>query len=248
MITAWYSERKQQLERSLASTVENGQFVTAVDPFKILARDWYLWLTSLVSTWRHQHHLGNRREGMIIYKHQPGMPFIPHLGGGKAFPQVYCRALGEGQDQVFFTDDVIWNPTKPGLFRLAVLLKSVNELEDAYKMVSRVSGLCGKHIRSEDVTIIILDDSISDLSKYPQSSSIRTVYRIATADEFAGSELCYGRPAPRGYDPLRLGVEVDGKKFIFLRPDRFVFAACNTEAEVEEATKGVNELLDDCYL
>lgn len=100
-------ERKEQLERSLATTIENGSFVTESNPVKIFFRDWYLWLIHLVPSWRHALHLGNWRDGMVQYKHESGMPFLPHYGGGKCLPQVYCRNLNQAKGDILFTDDTI---------------------------------------------------------------------------------------------------------------------------------------------
>lgn len=44
LLAGWYTERKQQLERSLAATVENGGYVTEGNKLKTFVRDWKLWL------------------------------------------------------------------------------------------------------------------------------------------------------------------------------------------------------------
>ena len=246
LLEAWYVERKQQLERSLKSTIENGQFVTATSLTKILIRDWFLWFAQLFPQWRHQLHLGNRREGMVQYAYQEGMPFIPHLKGGKNLPQVYCRPTRDEQSPVQFTDDVIWSPEKHGIFQLLVLLRAQDEVHEAARIVN---GLCERYktyLRSQEATYMVLATSIANSANETSGEEeAPIIYRLATADEFAASPLCYGRPAPQGYDPFRLGKEVDYKQFILLRPDRFVFAACNSETEADHAGQEIANLFGD---
>jgi hypothetical protein len=246
-LDAWYLERKQQLERSLASTVENGTFVTEGNPVKIFLRDWYLWLLQLVPRWRHRLHLGNRREGMTQYEHQRGMPFVPNLGGGKCFPQVYCQSLAAKtqNNQVQFTDDVIWRQGSSSIFRLVVLLKSLSELDDLLEIIHDIPQFQQKEMLLQDLTIIVEDTS----ARLPADTGDMVngdlaLYRVSSADEFAQSSLCNGRPRPEGYNPNRMGIEVGHKKLIFLRPDRFVFAACNTKAEARKVAAEMAAFLD----
>lgn len=93
LLKSWYTERKQQLELSLAATVANGQNVTEVNPLKIFVRNTYLWLIQLVPSWKRWLEQGARREGMLKYTFEPGMHFLPDLGGGKMMPQVYASPL-----------------------------------------------------------------------------------------------------------------------------------------------------------
>jgi 2-polyprenyl-6-methoxyphenol hydroxylase-like FAD-dependent oxidoreductase len=52
VLAAWYAERKQQLERPLTATIQNGAYVTESDPWKVFVRDWYLWSIQLVPGWK----------------------------------------------------------------------------------------------------------------------------------------------------------------------------------------------------
>jgi 2-polyprenyl-6-methoxyphenol hydroxylase-like FAD-dependent oxidoreductase len=241
LFEGWYSERKQQLDKSLASTVENGGYVTESNGLKILVRDWYLWALQKVPSWRHWLELGNRREGMIRYAWRDGrgMAFVPNMGGGGNFPQVYCRRIAPStEDRVRFTDDVIFDPaTQKGLFQLVVFLKSLNGLSavhDALVGVDRRSNGC---LRRHEATLIL--DATTTPSSIPSAAKAYSIYRLATGDEFAQDVLCTRRPEPKGYDPHRMQREVGGKKFVILRPDRFVFAACDSADEVLEAAKKI---------
>lgn len=72
----------------------------------------------------------------------------------------------------------------------------------------------------------------------------RPVYRTATGDEFARSTLCESRPIPRGYDETLMWKSIGGKRYVVLRPDRFVFAVCNTETELVKAAACLAQLFE----
>lgn len=244
LFSAWYGERKQQLERSLASTIENGDFVTARNPVKIFFRDWHLWLLQLVPSLRHQLQLGNRREGLTRYRYQPGMSFVPHLSGGRCFPQVYCRSLCNPLDEAQFTDDVIWRTgLHKSLFRLVLLPRRFEEVDTLLDMVENMRRLHKEELQLQDVTIFIQDVCAFPVEHTSERLRSLALYRVATADEFACSSLCHGRPVPKGYDPYRMSADVGGKRLVFLRPDRFVFAACNVQQEAMKAAGEIVALL-----
>lgn len=243
LFEGWYAERKQQLDESLRSTVENGDYVTESNSAKIFVRDWYLWFLQLVPSWRHWLQLGNRRNGMVRYRWEDGrgMAFLPSLGGGGNFPQVYTTTIRSQpkERKVLFTDDLIFSPTKTGLFQVAVILasvKSVSLVDDTLSGLEEISGGC---LKEDEATIFI--DTTESLAL---GFSGREVYRLATADEFAADPaLCAGRPEPMGYDPYRMSKEFGLDKYIILRPDMFVFAACDTRSELEYAAEALRKLV-----
>ncbi|OAQ82124.1 monooxygenase [Purpureocillium lilacinum] len=247
LLEGWYSERKQQLEKSLRSTVENGDYVTESSAVKIFVRDWYLWTLQLVPSWKHWLHLGNRREGMVKYKwvDGKGMAFVPTLGGGINFPQVYAKRLAGKQCQtepVHLTDDVIFASNKVGLFQLVVLLTPVNGHNPVFDF-GELAGLkeaTGGHLREGEASVFLNATGPAQLG-----SESETAYRLATADEFAEDVLCANRPYPRGYDPFRMAKGVGSRRFIVLRPDRFVFAAVNTTAELVDVARMIRSLVDN---
>ncbi|CAH0051114.1 unnamed protein product [Clonostachys solani] len=237
LFEGWYNERKQQLDRSLASTVENGSYVTEANWLKIFLRDWYLWLLQLVPSWKHQLEQGNRRDGMVRYSYQPNksMAFLAHLGGGINFPQVYCTRLSHNNTAgpIQFTDDIIFEEKKKGLFQLVVLLKSADEVVDAQEILRSQDANSAGLLWMDEATFII------NSTRAYSSQGLRdktVLHRLATGEEFAAdTSLCQGRPKPQYYDPYRMSREVSGKRFVILRPDRFVFAACSTKTELREA-------------
>ncbi|KAL2825362.1 hypothetical protein BDW59DRAFT_161839 [Aspergillus cavernicola] len=239
VLEAWYQERKQQLEKSLASTIENGKFVTEANPFKIFLRSCYLFLINLVPKWRHELQLGRRKEGMVRYQHRPGMPFIPDLNGGLCLPQVYCRSVGQDKG-VSFTDDVMFSASKKGLFQVLVYLEHWSELGSARETVASMKAVAGGEIYVDEATYII-----QDMEDRPggETENSAPVYQLASADEFAASPLCEGRPEPQHYDLYYLAKALRGAKYVIVRPDRFIFAACATRAELERAITAAVEYL-----
>lgn len=244
-LAAWYTERKQQLEKSLAMTITNGAFVTEGNPFKVFTRDWYLWTVQLVPSWRRELEKGPRSWGMTRYKYQAGMPFLPNLGGGVCLPQVYCRVLGNGQGagEVRFTDDVIFAPAKRGLFQIVALVDSFDEIFPAAGALTGLSKLSSGYVSDGEATFIIQATHSAETTLEIGQNS---VVRIATGAEFAADAmLCKNRPAPKYYDAHRMRHDLRGKTFIVVRPDRFVFAAC---ANVDELRKVVGQIRSAMHL
>ena len=190
--------------------------------------------------------MGARRYGMITYEYKSGMAFLPDLAGGSCFPQVYCSSLemGKSEARVQFTDDIIFNPGKKGLFQLVVLVDKVQELEAAAQALRNVQRLSQDTLISSEATFIVHDSfaRVESTSTWPSCNG--RVVRIASGSEFAADErLCGGRPEPIYYDPYRIKKEVRGRSFIILRPDRFVFAACADEAQLEIAASRISSVL-----
>jgi FAD binding domain len=247
VLAAWYAERKQQLERSLAATIQNGAYVTESDPWKAFVRDWYLWAIQLVPGWKRDLEKGPRKDGMIRYQYQSGMPFLPQYGGGVCFPQVYCTGLDGAQNAgpVAFTDDLIFAPLKEGLCQVVVLVDRVDEVGPAVSALTGLSQLSQGLVREDEATIFVHDFT----AKLPADAKVGVgktarLVRIATGPEFAADvRLCTNRPAPRYYDAYRMKHEVHGKKFVIVRPDRFVYAACSNMEELQRAAKSMPQAL-----
>jgi hypothetical protein len=238
VLAGWYTERKQQLERSLASTIENGDFVTEKNPLKIFVRDMYLWLIQLVPAWL-QESFGRRNAGMVRYEYSNGLPFLPEYNGGLCLPQVYCKRFGRPDGEVFFTDDVIFRREKKGLFQLLVYLKSTDELKLTRDIIADVDYMSKGEIRASEATFLV------EVLECGESEQGDDVYRLATPEEFAKSPLCEGRPAPVLYDPLYLRKEVKGMRFVVVRQDRFIFAACSTKDDLRAVCSKLCESLNE---
>ncbi|OQD67730.1 hypothetical protein PENPOL_c003G04800 [Penicillium polonicum] len=233
VLSAWYIERKQQLERSLASTIANGQFVTEGNPLKIFLRDWSLYFTHFIPSWRRDLRLGRRKEGMVPYRYSPGLPFNPAHKGGTFLRQVYCKSIGKSGD-VLFSDDIIFEKEKKGLFQLLVYLKDVNELTAAREAVSRIEETSKGEIPYAEITYLV---GKLEMESRVLTQDTYSVYRLATTEEFAGSHLCRGRPKPEYYDPHQLGKALGGTKFVLVRADRVVYAACDDASQLEKEVR-----------
>ncbi|KAL4743714.1 hypothetical protein BDV11DRAFT_214225 [Aspergillus similis] len=234
----WYLERKQQLERSLAITIRNGEFVTESNPLKIFLRSCYLFIMNLVPSWRRQLRLGHRGS-MVRYQFSHEMPFIPDLNGGVCLPQVYCKSRA---GTVFFTDDIIFHPSKKGLFQLLFYLDKPNELVSAREIALAIEGYSKGEIRIDEATYLIQSTDQSAGSSDDHGSA-DSVYQLASAEDFARSPLCGGRPEPQHYDMHYIGKVLGGAKYVIVRPDRFIFAACSNREELQRAVVKAVEYL-----
>lgn len=236
ILRGWYVERKQQLEHSLASTVRNGEFVTNGDPWKAFLRDWLLWGIQLIPSWRRHLERGPRADGMIRYKHQKGLPFVRELGGGLNIPQVY--ALNFANKKVAFTDDLIFDSSKKGLFQLLVLVDGSDKVDSSLQQIEGISKIAGGLVQDDEITVLIQDLGAEFRG---DASHPGHVARIASGEEFAADgRLCRNRPAPKYYDPYKIGRELGAyNAFVILRPDRFVYASCSTRVELLDCLRGL---------
>lgn len=241
LFRGWYLERKQQLDRSLATTVANGRYVTEGNLLRVFLRDTVLGLMQMIPSWKRWLEKGPRAEGIYRYKYQPGLHFSGDFHGGGLFSQVYCTKTDDSSIQ--FTDDVIFSPDKTGLMQLVVVVESRHKVDSRSKDLKALStiSLSSGAVRIEERTFIIEDHNADMTQKHKCAG---TVLRIATADEFARSPLCNGRPEPRYYDEKQIGKENRGKPFLLVRPDRFIFAACATVQELKGALKSIQPILE----
>ena len=93
----------------------------------------------------------------------------------------------------------------------------------------------------DEATFILLETTSPAMRSTTED---RDIFRLATGTEFGADEsLCRGRPQPQNYDPFRLSKEVDGKTFVILRPDRFVFAACDSRTDFLGAIESLRPLI-----
>ncbi|KAJ5297576.1 monooxygenase [Penicillium antarcticum] len=238
LFTGWYLERKQQLDKSLASTIRNGDMVNGKNLQHTLIRDWGMWFLQLFPSWKHWLEQGPRSDGPIRYTHSAGMPFMPEYDGGLCFPQTYCIGLAP-YATVQFTDDVIFSRGK--IFHLVVLLNGLDEMDAVSEELNDTyrTGL----LSAEDTVFFVPRAPNTSCSTYKQDDRWGRVFRTATGDEFAQSSLCTDRPVPRGYDENLMWKSVGAKRYVIVRMDRFIFAACNTKADLAKATSGLAQVL-----
>lgn len=183
---------------------------------------------------------------MIRYEFADGMPFVPGLGGGVCVPQVYVSGWkgGRGGDEgVLFSDDVVFGRGKRGFFQVLVYIRDLNELPSAREVVSTIEQTSNGELPATEATYII--ETTTTTPSPETEDTISPVYRLATAEEFAGSPLCRGRPEPRHYNPYYLGEILGGGgvRYVIVRPDRFVYASCDSQRDLEGVVGGLVEYL-----
>lgn len=250
MLQGWFQERKQQLEASLQSTVENGNYVTEPGLIRASVRDWSLWAMQIIPSWRHWQRLGNRRDGMTQYEAGGIEPlaFVPGMKGGKNFPQVYVTAAqasaSPARGRVHFSDDIIFSTSKRGVFQVVALLSS-HTLVDA--VVADLRGLeeqTAGYLLEAEVSMFSNTARPTGSESEPRGQS-QTLYRSATASEFVQEHvISRERPEPLEYNPQRIFAEFGVGKYIILRPDRFVFAVCSSRSELMEAAQRLLDFVE----
>lgn len=200
-------------------------------------RDFGLCILQLVPPWKHWLERGPRGDGATRYVHSPGLPFMPELGGGKYFPQTYC--IGFQRDSVVqFTDDVIFAGHKEP-FKIVVLLDDPLQFDSALRDLNGIDQFNG--LSQDGATFFVpRAKCIGVIDQGPGDQCQRPLFRSASGDEFSQSLLCTCRPPPYGYDESLLFKP--GKRYVVLRFDRFVYALCDTKAELERAAAQISEM------
>lgn len=241
MLTGWYLERKQQLDASLANTVRNGDMVNGKNWTQIFLRSWGLWFMQFVPSWKHWLERGPRGTRPTRYIHAPEMPFLPELGGGVSFPQTYCISLGDGAE-VQFTDDVIFHG-KRGIFQIVVLLNTLDEMDAAVQEIEDIKAHEYLLSAAEATFFVPRVACESAPAGRLDAAKARPLFRTASSTEFSHSTLCNSRPEPRGYNESLIWDTMGGARYVVLRLDRFVFATCNSKAELEQAFGQLSNLI-----
>jgi hypothetical protein len=216
--------------------------VSSTNPVQNFIRDCAFRVMQLIPPIKHQLELGPRSEGPVAYIHSDGMPFLPYLHGGIAFPQTYCTELVGLDNRVRFTDDVIFSKEKTKLFQIVVLLDKPSQAIAAVEEMDGVDGLSDGHLSTKEATLLVQAKDCLPNDENTGFTSL-SLFRTATAKEFEQSDLCVGRPKPHGYSDSQIWDVMKGKRFVIVRHDRFVYAACDTRAEMVEAAKGLGESL-----
>lgn len=258
LFQGWYSERKQQLERSLATTIANAQYCNEPSWMKAFLRNWFLWALQLVPSWKRSLEQGHRAQGMTKYDWAPGMPFLPQFGGGKSFPQVFCATIdGPAPPIPMFTDDAIFHAEKKGCFQIVALLDSFEQLSIAKDGIRSVSCQIesGAVLDAAEATYLVHNQigSVPQASPHLKLLQDRaTCVRILDADEYTAAGLTeaaiatnFIRPAPLYYDANRIRKDLGASAmYVIVRWDRMVFATCRDAKELQQAVGMVQGCLD----
>ena len=248
LFRGWYTERKQQLERSLASTIRNGEICNEPSKLKAFLRNWYLWFVQLVPSWKYQLELGPRAAGMMKYDYVPGVPFLPKYGGGVSFPQVFAAPIDRPAPSLpMFTDDEIFAESKTGIFQAVALVGSLEELEDARQQIESITAAHGEGqlVDLTETTYIVHNQPRHTLQ--PSDAKLKHVIRVVDAEEYEAAGQTeealarnFPRPPPLHYDPQRIRKELGANVlYVIVRWDRIVFASCQDLKEFTDALRMV---------
>ncbi|KAH7416689.1 monooxygenase [Cadophora sp. MPI-SDFR-AT-0126] len=242
LLSGWYRERQQQLKISLAKTIYNGKLCTEGNTWKFLFTKILIRFMQMIPPLNRALEVGPRREGMIRYKPLEGLPFLGKSHGGISLPQVYCAPLLSCSKnlKVQFTDDVIFAKGKKGMFQILVLLRNISDLVKFKTALEGIDELAGDFLFGREATFLVQDSE----ARSAGTEGGDNVYRLATGEEFAADDnLCRDRPVPQFYDMHRIRKDLGGMTFIIVRPDRFVYAACQTAEELHAICAGIRETL-----
>ena len=171
------------------------------------------------------------------------MPFLPNIGGGKTFPQVFCAPYGSPLNvtRPLFTDDVIYGVgalAKTALFQLVVLLENAVEANSAIQAVADVAKVQMSQICVREATYLVVGSATNDII---MQKGAENVWRLVHGNEY-NADIWRGLPEPLGYDASRLRRDVK-ERYIILRPDRVIFAACKTVDDFAIAMKELEKFL-----
>jgi hypothetical protein len=148
----------------------------------------------------------------------------------------------ELDNRVRFTDDVIFSKEKTKLFQIVVLLDKPSQARAAIQDMDGIDGLGDGHLSTKEATLLVQTKNCLPNDESSGFTSL-SLFRTATAEEFEQSDLCVGRPEPHGYSDSQIWNVMKGKRFVIVRHDRIVYAACNTRAELVEAAKSLEKSL-----
>lgn len=188
---------------------------------------------------------------MTKYDWAPGMPFLPQFGGGKSFPQVFSAPIdGPAPAIPSFTDDVIFGSNKRDVFQIVALLDALHQLTEAEADIGRIHALDGL-LNASDATFVVHGEvpAVCSTEISTVSVSKANIIRLLGAKEYtatglteAARKLTFKRPPPLLYDPDRiredLGFDV---RYVIVRWDRFVFAACKNGDELKQAASQLED-------
>ena len=233
MFDAWESERKAQIKQALNLTMERGAMFEISNPLKVFWRDWMLWILQRTPVIKDKMHESGKQPPR--YHYSDGMPFFPDLQGGVTFSQVYLRT---SDGTVMLSDDMVFRLDKRSLLQLVVLAESLGEAERAAEDLGKLK---------------VADEIVQEASYIVQDMRVETadlkangldVARVASAKEFNNSPLREGRMPPEGYKPHIWKSQHAGRRYVVVRPDRFVFAACRDLSELSMVLKAVEKVLE----
>lgn len=205
---------------------------------------------------KHTIERGRQTNGTMRYKWQHGMPFLSQYNGGIQFPQVFAAPLYEPASRIpAFTDDTIFASGKRQVFQLVVMLETANQINDVNLELDSVISPDPAVLDLAQKTYVVH----SHTTNYRPNGSSQTKLRIEDIDavrvlsgeEYAAAGLAdiqnggtFPRPAPVFYNPDCIRTVLGEKaRFVIVRWDRIVFAACRNVQELQHAMDSIASCL-----
>ncbi len=121
-----------------------------------------------------------------------------------------------------------------------VLLDRASDISSAVQDLADLKSTFEGDLSVDEATYIVAERLRDVEPDVATKSATEGVYRIVYADEY-DSSTCPDRPEPVGYDGDRLR-EVKAR-YVIVRPDRFIFASCNTSKDLVNASRSLVEML-----
>jgi len=185
LFSGWFEELKQQLQVSLAKTIQNGKLCTEGNTWKFTVTKLVFCLLRLIPSLNRKLERGPRRDGMSDTSGRMVCHFCDSYGG-LSLPQVYCCPVSSSvkTSGVLFTDDVIFQRNKKGVFQILVLLESLAGLEATRNSLQGIDNkLLNHYLLAEEATFIFQAAEVTDV----RTDIGNDIFRLATADEFAAT-------------------------------------------------------------
>ena len=241
LLTGWYIERKQQVEvcknishsqlmLALASTVFNGGLVCQRSWFWSAVRNALVRSLSMIPPIKKKLEMGPRGI-MMRYKFLLHSCFLDDREGGVFIPQIH---IWQGQEHRF-SDDVIFEKGKRGIFQLVVLVDTAPEARFYEREVegAELDTLSGGLICSAETTYIIHKER--SLDNLPDNFVL-----AMSKNEY--DEMGYTPPL-REYDKERIKREFPWKRFLVVRPDRYTFGTAIAADGVQDIARRAKQMI-----
>ncbi|KAF2762663.1 FAD/NAD(P)-binding domain-containing protein [Pseudovirgaria hyperparasitica] len=264
VLSSWERERRTHVVHALSLTLRNAIWIEQ-SHVKSTLTQWLVYIQRLVPAWKAG--IENPNERPVEYAYEPGVSFVPiglsgmktrSQGASMVCPQIGCVVLGGGGadagGEVRLLDDILFDRAKTGVLQLLVLLPSAPLLSQFISQIAdlipRIASLSDNTVLGSEAVLLLFPSPHTHSTTYPSLISLlptnlkdTTLLRPASLAEYAASALLADRPYPAMYNEGRIHEEFPGARYVLVRLDRVVFAACGDEGALEGVLRGVGGVL-----
>ena len=240
LLTAWYEERKQQVEEckldyivlilnlfvlALALTVFNGNMVCQRSVILATARNVIIKVLCSSSNYFRESLEATSRGKLMKYRYQKGLCFLEQKPAGVYLPQVHAWQNGKH----VMTDDIIFPKSKDShFFQLLILAET---LDKARNIEAQLSNLATRDLSHQMLNATHATYLISDRKSAQNQNSGDKFLFVMSSEEYEKEGF---EPSLPGYNGERIRNEVNGATFVVVRPDRFIFGVSKTITGFQE--------------